>query len=166
MLTPCQFLLCAQVCLPCLLLLLLLFHTISSYPSTLALFLFSLSDSDSNDGDQGKVFVVSAPNTSKVIWPFWDLTLVVKICCNTQDHHNSSSSNGPITASQSQVVWVLKRVWLCVCVRPDALCSSDNRGFGDSKAQPFNAPLSSSSPIYGADGWVTVFYFSCWCFVF
>ncbi|XP_047432300.1 tensin isoform X4 [Mugil cephalus] len=28
----------------------------------------------------------------------------------------------------------------------------DNRGFGDSKAQPFSAPLTSSSPIYTADG--------------
>ncbi|XP_039997962.1 tensin isoform X2 [Xiphias gladius] len=28
----------------------------------------------------------------------------------------------------------------------------DNRSLGDSRAQPFNAPLSSSSPIYSADG--------------
>ncbi|KAM6958381.1 tensin-1 isoform 13-T13 [Tautogolabrus adspersus] len=28
----------------------------------------------------------------------------------------------------------------------------DNRNFGDSRVQPFNAPLSSSSPIHGADG--------------
>lgn len=42
-----QFLLCAQACLPCL----LISHM---SPLPLAFGLFLLSDSDSNDGDQGK----------------------------------------------------------------------------------------------------------------
>lgn len=37
-------------------------------------------------------------------------------------------------------------------LKPHQQGGSDNRGFGDSRAQPFNAPLSSSSPIHGADG--------------
>lgn len=46
-----QFLLCTQACPPCL----LLFHTSRRPPPPLSLPLFlSLSDSDSNDGEQGK----------------------------------------------------------------------------------------------------------------
>lgn len=51
--TPLKVLLCTQVCPPCL----LLSHTSSS--SSLAFCLFSLSDSDSNDGEQGKGFSVT-----------------------------------------------------------------------------------------------------------
>lgn len=43
-----------------------------------------------------------------------------------------------------------------VCVHFDALFPSDNRSFGDSRAQAFNTPLSSSSPIHTADGWVVM----------
>uniref|UniRef100_A0A671YI92 Uncharacterized protein n=1 Tax=Sparus aurata TaxID=8175 RepID=A0A671YI92_SPAAU len=37
---------------------------------------------------------------------------------------------------------------VCSCVFFDALPSADNRGFGDYRAQQFNAPLSSSSPVH------------------
>nr|XP_046237668.1 tensin isoform X2 [Scatophagus argus] len=40
-------------------------------------------------------------------------------------------------------------------LKPHQLGGSDNHNFGDSRAQPFSAPLSSSSPIHSADGWRT-----------
>ncbi|XP_042368945.1 tensin isoform X7 [Plectropomus leopardus] len=37
-------------------------------------------------------------------------------------------------------------------LKPHQQSGSDNRNFGDSRAQPLNVPLSSSSPVHSADG--------------
>jgi len=160
-------LLCAQTFPPCL----LFFHT--SLSSSLAFYLFLLSDSDSNDGEQGKEFSV-AINCQRLLssahficccfvtimcftatkrFPFpWIISFFcpdcATLCLGPTSDDCISFGSGLKKDSNTHIV---ETDDVCFC---DALWYSDNLSFGDCRAQPFNVPFSSSSPVHSTDGWV------------